>query len=170
MPPRDAKSAHVRDIENTAAGARPEVFFPDRAVVERKLPAGVFDDFRLVLDMKTMERRSRQRGGFRHLRTVAVPRSLRHHRGPVPNIPIIRPVTTDRGLETGNSTPRSCIPPDRIRRSPLGMSRQENPPTRGEGLMSNKTTTTATARGDRDILFRLAMAAAGVGLLLSVLI
>ena len=36
--------------------------------------------------------------------------------------------------------------------------------------MSNKTTTTATARGDRDVLFRLAMAAAGIGLLLSVLI
>ena len=36
--------------------------------------------------------------------------------------------------------------------------------------MSNKTTTTATARGDRDILFRLAMAAAGVALLLSFLL
>ncbi len=30
--------------------------------------------------------------------------------------------------------------------------------------------TTVTASGDRDILFRLAMAAAGIGLLLSVLI
>jgi hypothetical protein len=35
--------------------------------------------------------------------------------------------------------------------------------------MSNKSTTT-TARGDRDVLFRLAMTAAGIGLLLSVLI
>jgi hypothetical protein len=34
--------------------------------------------------------------------------------------------------------------------------------------MSNKSTT--TARGDRDVLFRLAMTAAGIGLLLSVLI
>ncbi len=36
--------------------------------------------------------------------------------------------------------------------------------------MPSKSATATTARGERDILFRLAMAAAGVGLLLSVLI
>lgn len=37
-------------------------------------------------------------------------------------------------------------------------------------MSSKSTTATTTARGDRDVLFRLSMAAVGIGLLLSVLI
>ena len=76
----DAKPSHVRHIEDASTGACPEVFVADRAVVKRELPAGVVDDLRLMFDMKGVKWRTRQRGGFWHSRTVAVPPPLRHQR------------------------------------------------------------------------------------------
>ena len=90
MPSGDPEPPHVGDVEEAAAGPGPDVFVPDRTVVERKLPAGVIDHFRPVLDVEVVERGTRCGGVGGHLRTVAV-RSVRRHLPEITeSLPILR--------------------------------------------------------------------------------